>query len=297
MSGYNSNLIIGNEDIMVVEADEYDRSFLKLSPNIACITSTDIDHLDIYEFSEILEETFIDFLELLPENGILISNAEMDYVVGHSYSINKPCDYFATDIKVKEGKFHFNIITGKGEIYYDVKSNLPGKFNVENTIAAFAMADLFGLEGTDIVKAIESFKGINRRFNIFSFSGKTIVDDYAHHPTEIEVSLEASKELFKDKKIAVIFQPHLYSRTRDFEDEFADVLAKFDEINLLEIYPAREKAIPGITSNALLNKVDSNIKKVISKEEIKQTIESSNCDVVMMLGAGDIGVEIEKLKN
>ena len=296
MTGYNSNLILGNKDIMVVEADEYDRSFMQLSPNIACITSTDADHLDIYGDADALENTFFEFAELLPEDGILISKAELGIVVGLTYSINQICDYYAMDINVKQGKFHFNILTSKGDIYFDVKSNLPGRYNIENTLAAFAMADQFGLQGVEIVKAIENFEGIYRRFNVFSYDGKTIIDDYAHHPSEIEVALDAVRELYPNKKIAVVFQPHLFSRTIDFENEFVEVLSKFDEVNLLDIYPARELPIEGVTSSELIKKISLKNKKVINKEDIKSALKNSNCEVVMMLGAGDIGVEIEKLK-
>jgi UDP-N-acetylmuramate--alanine ligase len=297
ITGYNSNLILGDKDVMVVEADEYDRSFLHLSPDIACITSMDADHLDIYGDSTELKKTFFDFTDKLSKGGILISKAELGFDYGLKYSINQTTDYTATDIEVKEGKFHFNIISlVNGNTYHDVTSNLPGKYNVENTLAAFAMAEQFGLDGSEIVKAIESFEGIYRRFNVFSFDGKIIVDDYAHHPSEIGVSLEAARELFINEKIAVIFQPHLYSRTRDFESDFANILSEFDEVNLLDIYPARELPIEGISSKALLEKILCEEKNLISKDEIQSVIKESDCEVVMMLGAGDISVEIEKLK-
>jgi len=297
MSGYKSNLILGDKDVMVVEADEYDRSFMHLSPNIACVTSTDADHLDIYGGANELKNAFVEFANLLPNDGKLICKKGLDFEGAITYSIEGESDYVAKNIRVENGKFIFDIFNEKGEISEGIISNLPGKYNIENTLAAFAISEQYGLNSREIVKAIESFKGIYRRFNSFEFDEKIIIDDYAHHPSEIEVSLEAARELYSDKKIAVIFQPHLYSRTRDFEGEFAEVLAKFDEINLLEIYPARELPISGVTSFALLNKIDNSNKKLVSKEEINSVITSSNCDVVMMLGAGDISVEIEKLKN
>ena len=298
MAGYNSNLILGDKNVMVVEADEYDRSFMHLTPNIACITSTDADHLDIYGDASELKKTFADFADRLPEDGVLISKAELGFDYGYKYSINQIADYTASDIVVKNGKFHFNIMSLlNGDYYTDVTSNLPGKYNIENTLAAFAMANQYGVDGQDIVDAIESFEGIYRRFNVFEYEGKIIVDDYAHHPTEIEVAFEAARELYVDKKIALIFQPHLYSRTRDFIEEFADIISEFDEVNLLEIYPARELPIEGITSTFLLSEVFCDSKRVISKDEISSVIKSTDCDVVMMLGAGDISVEIEKLKN
>ena len=296
ISGYDSNLILGDKDIMVVEADEFDRSFLHLSPNIACVTSTDADHLDIYGDANSLKNTFVEFANLLPEDGKLICKKGLDFDGAITYSIEGESDYVARNIKVEKGRFIFDILNEKGEITVGIISNLPGKYNVENTLAAFAMAEQYGLISSDIAKAIESFKGVYRRFNSFEFDGKIIVDDYAHHPSEIEASLDAARELYSGKKIAVIFQPHLYTRTRDFENEFAKVLSKFDEVNLLDIYPARELPISGVTSEALLSKIENDNKQLISKEDIRSVIESSKCEVVMMLGAGDISVEIEKLK-
>jgi len=296
ISGYDSNLILGDKDIMVVEADEFDRSFLHLSPNIACVTSTDADHLDIYGDANSLKNTFVEFANLLPEDGKLICKKGLDFDGAITYSIEGESDYVARNIKVEKGRFIFDILNEKGEITVGIISNLPGKYNVENTLAAFAMAEQYGLISSDIAKAIESFKGVYRRFNSFQFEEKIIVDDYAHHPSEIEASLDAARELYSGKKLAVIFQPHLYTRTRDFENEFAKVLSKFDEVNLLDIYPARELPISGVTSMALLSKIENDNKQLISKEDIRSVIESSKCEVVMMLGAGDISVEIEKLK-
>ncbi len=296
ISGYDSNLILGDKDIMVVEADEFDRSFLHLSPNIACVTSTDADHLDIYGDANSLKNTFVEFANLLPEDGKLICKKGLDFDGAITYSIEGESDYVARNIKVEKGRFIFDILNEKGEITVGIISNLPGKYNVENTLAAFAMAEQYGLISSDIAKAIESFKGVYRRFNSFQFEEKIIVDDYAHHPSEIEASLDAARELYSGKKLAVIFQPHLYTRTRDFENEFAKVLSKFDEVNLLDIYPARELPISGVTSEALLSKIENDNKQLISKEDIRSVIESSKCEVVMMLGAGDISVEIEKLK-
>ena len=296
MSGYNSNLILGDKDVMVVEADEYDRSFMHLSPNIACITSTDADHLDIYGGADELKNAFVEFTKLLPKEGKLICEKGLNFEGAITYSVEGESDYVAKNLRVENGKFIFDIINKKGELSEGIISNLPGKYNIENTLAAFVMAEQYGLGSSEIVDAIESFEGIYRRFNSFGFDGKIIIDDYAHHPSELEVSLEAARELYSDKKIAVVFQPHLYRRTRDFEKEFVEVLAKFDEVNLLEIYPARELPISGITSLALLDKISNENKRLITKEEINSVIKSSNCEVVMMLGAGDISVEIEKLK-
>ena len=297
MTNYNSNLILGDKDVVVVEADEFDRSFMELLPNISCITSTDADHLDIYRESEVLEKTFVDFANLLPVDGKIICKDGLS--VGDNaitYSIDGDSDYVATNIRVEAGKFIFNLIDDKGDLFENIYSNLPGRYNIENTLAAFAMAAQYGLKPTNIIDAIHSFKGIYRRFNIFESRGKIIVDDYAHHPSELEASLEAARELYPSKKIAVIFQPHLYSRTRDFEYDFAKVLSKFDALRLLDIYPAREQPIEGVSSSILLDKIDNLDKKLISKEDIEKEIQNKNIDVFMMLGAGDISVEIEKIK-
>ncbi|MCK5781695.1 MAG: UDP-N-acetylmuramate--L-alanine ligase [Flavobacteriales bacterium] len=296
VSKYNSNLIIGDKDIMVVEADEYDRSFLTLSPDIACITSMDADHLDIYGDVKQLEDTFFEFLDRLSHKGVLISKTELGIGRGLTYSINVKSDYFATGINVRESKFNFDIVNPEGLVFSNVKSNLPGKYNIENTLAAFAMAEQYGLDGRDIVKAIESFTGVYRRFDVFEYSGKTIVDDYAHHPFEIISALDAARELYVGKKIMVIFQPHLYSRTRDFAKDFANALAEFDEIRLLDIYAARELPIEGVTSITLLKTIQSKYKSFINKDEIREEIDNTKCEVIMMLGAGDISIEIEKLK-
>ncbi len=159
------------------------------------------------------------------------------------------------------------------------------------------MAEQYGINAIDTINAIQSFEGIFRRFNVFEYKGKTIIDDYAHHPSELEVALDATRELFIGKTIKLIFQPHLYSRTRDFENEFAEVLSKFDSIRLLDIYPARELPIDGVTSSVLLNKISKSDKKLISKEQISEEVDTSEHEIVMMLGAGDISVEIEKLRN
>ena len=301
VTNYNSNLILGDKDITVMEADEYDRSFMRLFPNTACITSVDADHLDIYGDAGNLENTFKDFVKLLPENGKFICKKGLEHSFDTkdiiTYSIDGDSDYIAKNIRVDNGKFIFDIINSKNEVFENVTSNLPGRYNIENTLAAFAMAEQYGINAIDTINAIQSFEGIFRRFNVFEYKGKTIIDDYAHHPSELEVALDATRELFIGKTIKLIFQPHLYSRTRDFENEFAEVLSKFDSIRLLDIYPARELPIDGVTSSVLLNKISKSDKKLISKEQISEEVDTSEHEIVMMLGAGDISVEIEKLRN
>ncbi|MEN8137507.1 MAG: UDP-N-acetylmuramate--L-alanine ligase [Bacteroidota bacterium] len=293
---YDSNVIFGENNISVVEADEYDRSFMHLSPNIACITSMDADHLDVYGKAEELEHAFKDFTGLLADDGKLICRKGLDIDGALTYSIEEESDYLAKNVRVENGKFLFDLVNNRDEEFLNVVSNLPGRKNIENTLAAYAMAEQFGLDGEDIVKAIKSFEGIYRRFNVFDYRGKIIVDDYAHHPSEVESALETARELFLGKKIMVVFQPHLFSRTKDFMEEFADILSKFDSIRLLDIYPARELPIEGVSSKVLLEEINNINKKLISKDEIANEILSADQDVVMMLGAGDISIEIEKLK-
>jgi len=296
ISGYNSNLILGTKKVSVMEADEYDRSFLKLFPNIACVTSMDADHLDIYGDVSELENTFEDFASLVPDNGKLISRLNLGLKKSITYSIDEKGDYNASNIRIEKGQFVFDISYPNNKVLKNVKSNLPGRYNIENTLAAFAMANQYGLCGREIVKSIESFQGIYRRFNVFEFEKIIIIDDYAHHPSELQSVLDATRELYENKEILLVFQPHLFSRTKDFEKEFIEVLSKFDSLRLLDIYPARELPIEGVSSKVLLDKIDHSNKKVISKKDIKTEIISSKMPIVMMLGAGDISVEIEKLK-
>lgn len=295
LNGYNSNLILGNKNISVMEADEYDRSFMELSPNIACITSMDADHLDIYGDYGELEQTFKKFAKLV-EKGKLICKEGLKIEDAITYSVEGTGDYNASNIIVKNGAYEFDISNKNKEIYKNIKSTLPGKYNIENTLAAFAMAEQYGLNSKDILAAIESFRGIYRRYNVFKYKEKTIVDDYAHHPSEIDAVLKASRELFENKKIMIIFQPHLFSRTRDFEDNFIEALSNTDSLRLLDIYPARELPIKGVSSNVLLSKIEHCDKKIISKKDIPSEIKTSSAEVILMLGAGDISVEIEKLK-
>ena len=290
---YNSNLILGGSEVSVVEADEFDRSFLRLSPNIACITSMDADHLDIYGAKESLEESFNEFAskvtdKLFVRKGLSIS--------GITYGIEEKADYTAKNIKIKNGSYFFDVHT-PSEIIKDVEINLPGKHNVLNTVVALAMAHSYGVKLHSIAKALKNFKGVQRRF---SFKIKTnnlvLIDDYAHHPTEINAVADAVKELYPGKKVLAVFQPHLFSRTKDFADDFANSLSKFDKLIMLDIYPAREKPIAGITSKWLLNKVSIKNKKLSSKEKLVENILSYDTKIIIMIGAGDIGELVENVK-
>jgi len=290
---YNSNLILGGDKISVVEADEYDRSFLQLAPNIACITSMDADHLDIYGESAALEASFKDFAKKVNDTLFVKKGLPLQ---GVTYGIEEDADYDAKNIRIEKGAYYFDVKTPT-EFITDIELNLSGKHNVLNTVVALAMAHKFGVPLQAIAKALKSFKGIKRRFNYKIKTDRLVlIDDYAHHPTEINAIAEAVRELYPTKKIAVVFQPHLFSRTQDFVDDFALSLAKFDELLLLDIYPAREKPIEGITSGWLLSKIDMSAKKWVHKTQLNDAVLNLNSEVIVMLGAGDIGELVNPIK-
>jgi len=289
---YNSNLILGAAEISVVEADEFDKSFLQLSPNIACITSMDADHLDIYENPEALIAGFIEFSNKVSDTLIVAKGIPLQ---GLTYAINEDSDYTAFNLKIEKGIYIFDVKTPSSEIK-NIEFQLPGKHNVMNALAALAMADVYGIPLEKIKYYLATFKGVKRRF---SYKIKTenfvLIDDYAHHPTEINAVENAVREMYPNEKILVVFQPHLFSRTRDFVEDFAAALAKFDEILLLDIYPAREMPISGIDSNWLLGKIKNRHKKLAKNINLVKDIKNSSSKVVVMLGAGDIGVLINKV--
>lgn len=291
---YKSNLILGGDEISVVEADEFDRSFLKLSPNIACITSMDADHLDIYGEKAELEKSFMDFADKVSQTLIIRKGLPLK---GLTYGIEENADYDAKNLKVEEGAYIFDVKTPT-ETIENIKINLPGKHNVLNAVAALAMAHIFGVSLQVIAEALLTFKGIERRF---SYKIKTenlvLIDDYAHHPTEINAVVDSVREMYPTKKIAGIFQPHLYSRTRDFIDDFAASLSRFDELILLDIYPARELPIKGVTSAWLLDKISIDDKQISSKENLVKNVLNLDSQVIVMIGAGDIGEQVEVIKN
>ncbi|MFT4684372.1 MAG: UDP-N-acetylmuramate--alanine ligase [Urechidicola sp.] len=291
---YNSNLILGGDKISVVEADEFDRSFLKLSPNIACITSMDADHLDIYGKADALEYSFNEFADKVSDKLIVRKGLPLK---GLTYSVDEKADYYADNIKIINGVYVFDVKTPT-EIITNVEFNLPGKHNVLNAVAALAMANNFGVSLQVIAKALLSFKGVQRRFSYkIKTNNLVLIDDYAHHPTEIIAVADSIKEMYPNQKTLAVFQPHLFSRTKDFADNFAQSLNLFDEIILLDIYPAREKPIKGITSQWLLDKISNTNKKLSSKEDLLREMKNSKATVKVMIGAGDIGqlvAEIQK---
>ncbi|MDO6676414.1 UDP-N-acetylmuramate--L-alanine ligase [Tenacibaculum sp. 1_MG-2023] len=291
---YNSNLILGEDKVSVVEADEFDRSFLKLSPNIACVTSMDADHLDIYGENEFLQQSFRDFASKVSDTLIVAKGLPLK---GLTYAVNEEADYKAYNVKIEEGKYVFDVKTPTSEIK-NVAFHLPGNHNMMNALAALAIADVYGVSLEKVKKQLSSFKGVQRRF---SYRLKTedivLIDDYAHHPTEIKAVAQSVREMYPKEKVLAVFQPHLFSRTRDFVDDFAKALSLFDEVLLLDIYPARELPIKGITSSWLLEKITIDDKKLISKEKLSDEIIKSESKIVAMLGAGDIGLLVDEVKD
>ncbi|WP_373057068.1 UDP-N-acetylmuramate--L-alanine ligase [Zunongwangia sp. H14] len=290
-----SNLIMQGDEVIVAEADEFDRSFLQLSPNIAAITSMDADHLDIYGEKEQLEASFRSFAALVPATGkLLIKNGlPLD---GLTIGIEDNADYSAVNVKIENGAYHFDLKTPRQTIS-NLKFYLPGKHNLLNAITALAMAVEYGSPTNHLARALSSFKGVKRRFSYkINSENLVLIDDYAHHPAEISAVYQAVREMHSGKKVLAVFQPHLFSRTKDFADEFAESLTKFDAVMLLDIYPARELPVEGITSTWLLDKISNPEKELVQKDNLSAKIKSTHPEVVVMMGAGDIGEEVEKVK-
>ncbi len=294
-SNYQTNFLAGDENgILVAEADEYDRSFLQLKPAGAIITSVDSDHLDIYGEPEALKATFREFRESVTEKVVVQKDTELK---GTSYSIDGDSDYIATNVRIENHSYTFDLKLPTGEIISDIKCGLPGRHNVENATAAAALALNFGLSAEEVKEGIGSFKGVKRRFEYHIKSEKLVyIDDYAHHPAEINALVSSVKELYPEKKITGIFQPHLFSRTRDFKDGFVEALNQLDEVVLMDIYPAREKPIPGINSNMLLNLITAESKHHFSTQEILTHLGENKPEVVLTIGAGDIDKLVNPLK-
>ena len=293
---YNSNLILNGNKVTVVEADEFDRSFLTLTPDMACITSMDADHLDIYGEAEELQKSFIEFSKKIKPNGKLFVKKGLP-LKGITYGIDTNADYSAINIKIIDGAYVFDVKTPKTTLN-DFKFNLPGRHNLSNALIALAMSVEYGIPQQQLAEALASYQGVKRRFTYHIKSDDLIfIDDYAHHPQEINALHQAVREMYPSKKVLAIFQPHLFSRTRDFGDDFAKSLSQFDEIILLEIYPARELPIEGITSKWLLDKINNNHKKLIQKSELISEIKRSNAQVILTIGAGDIGEEVKHIKD
>lgn len=300
-NNYHSNLILSNTtEVLVVEADEYDRSLLKINPDIAVVTSSDNDHLDIYKDNEDIKNTFISFAEKLPEDGILYYNSKLEFFNNpknrFSYG-TESADVCATNIRIENGAFIFDINSNKKHIE-NIRINVPGIHNIENTVAAVSIAISLDIETDKIISGIESFIGVERRMEVKQLNPNCIfIDDYAHHPNEIKATIEAVKMLFPEKEITVIFQPHLYSRTRDFAEDFARELSAAQNVILLDIYPARELPIPGISSQVIIDRMQHTNAKVMDKDAATKQITNNVPELLLTLGAGDIGLMAKELES
>jgi len=292
---YNSNLILKGTEVSVVEADEFDRSFLTLSPDFAGITSMDADHLDIYGDALELKKTFEDFSKRIKPNGKLFVKNGLP-LKGITYGIEDDSDYTIRHIKIVNGTYVFDVKTPATNLE-NLEFNLPGRHNLSNALLALAMALEYGCSVDGLRKALASYKGVKRRFTYqIKTNNLVYIDDYAHHPEEINAVHQAVREMYPNKRVLAIFQPHLFSRTKDFIDGFAESLSQFDELLLLDIYPARELPIEGVTSEWLLGLIESDNKQVVSKAEMLLEVKKSKADVVLTIGAGDIGEQVKYIK-
>ncbi len=304
---YHTNLILGKklgekDSIIVVEADEYDRSFLALHPDIAVITSIDADHLDIYGDKEHMQESYHLFAKQVKEGGFLIAKNGTEIIQKDvkakviTYSLLDDSDINAADISISKGNYHYAVIT-EDIILDGLTLGLPGSHNVENSVAAIAAARLVGVTDAKIKTALASFKGVKRRFEFQIKSDQLVfIDDYAHHPEELRACITSVRELYPDRKLTGVFQPHLFTRTRDFADGFAESLSLLDEVILLDIYPAREQPIEGVTSGMLLDKITAKSKMICTKQELVPELKKRELEVLLTVGAGDIDMLVEPIK-
>ena len=291
MKAHQSNYLNFGTDYCVVEADEYDRSFLHLFPKYACVTSMDADHLDIYETTENIQDTYAQFIAQVSE--AVIAPKELGLGTVH-YAVQEQAHFSAHNIICTPKGYTFTLKTPKAS-YADVHFPMLGAHNINNALAAVALASQIGIPTATLVAGLASFKGIDRRMNIHHVDDKILVDDYAHHPTEIKAVYSSLKNHFPKAKLGVVFQPHLFSRTRDFWKDFTTTLAQFDTVALMDIYPARELPLPGITAATLLDALPHGNKQIITDKALKTYIKNSSTDVIALLGAGDIGVTIKTL--
>ena len=299
---YNTNYLSGNNDsFLVAEADEYDRSFLQLHPHSSIITSTDADHLDIYGKADALLESFAQFARQTSEDGVLLIKAGLKLPEdildrAMTYHTTENADVMLSDCHLVGDKYQFSIRIGKYEMT-NLELGLPGMHNVENAIAAAAICYFNGVSEEEIRKALKSFSGVKRRFEYIIRSNDLIfIDDYAHHPEELRACISSVKSIYPNKRVTGVFQPHLFSRTRDFYDGFAASLSMLDEVILLDIYPARELPIEGVTSAALLDKISHPAKRLVSKIELPEVLASLKPEVLLTLGAGDIDALVEPIR-
>jgi len=302
---YNTNLLLGGADLsadntyVVVEADEYDRSFLTLHPYIGVITSVDADHLDIYGDIKFMHDSYTMFAGLV--NGHLIVKKSVDNTLALkakrlTYAVNLDADFCAANIEICDADFYFDVKSSLSSFNHALLG-IPGVHNIENATAAIAIAQLLKIDNTVIKQALQSFSGVKRRFDYHIKTKEVVyIDDYAHQPEELKAAIGAAKALYPKKKVKGIFKPHLFTRPRRYADGFAESLDMLDECILLDIYPAREKPIEGITSQMLLGKMKSANKKLVKKEEVIDFLKTHDTKVLMTLGAGDIDTLVEPIE-
>ena len=315
LKNYDSNLLLSDKsDLTVIEADEYDRSFHWLSPYMAIITAADPDHLDIYGTEEAYRESFEHFTSLIRENGVLLMKEGVNITprlkkdvklyryygdvsaLPHDAQHASNLNFYAENVRISNGEIFFDFVTPTEKIK-DVQLGVPAKINIENAVAAMGIAYLNGLTPDELKAGIKSFLGPKRRFDFHIKTDEIVlIDDYAHHPEELTASISSVKDLYPDKKLTVVFQPHLYSRTQDFYKEFAKALSLSDEVILLDIYPAREEPIEGITSQLILDNMPEINKQLCSKENLPEIIKNGKYEVILVAGAGDIELLVEPIK-
>lgn len=302
---YTSNLLLSEiSDLVVIEADEYDRSFHQLHPYMAVITATDADHLDIYGTHEAYLESFAHFTSLIQPGGCLIAKKGIQLVPRlqkevtlYHYSATEVADFYAKNIRIGDGQLLFDFVTPTEQVA-DVNLGVPVLVNVENAVAAMAVAWLNGVRADELCRGMASFAGIRRRFETHLKTDKiTIIDDYAHHPEELMASIKSVKALYAGKKVCGVFQPHLFSRTRDFYKQFAEALSCLDEVVLVEIYPARETPISGVSSQLIFDEIKLTHKTLTTKADLLRVLKSKQFDVLLTVGAGDIDTYIPEIVN
>lgn len=306
---FDSNLVLDKEsDILIAEADEFDRSFLHLNPDVAVITSIDPDHLDIYQTHEEIKEAFSKFTSKISKNGKIIKHKNADLIIPsnlkierYTYSLDSDTDFHAENISVKDGKYTFNFVTPY-ETIKNLTLPIPGLVNLENAIAALSVAYLYKLDQTMLSNSLSKFEGTKRRFDIrFNEDNILYIDDYAHHPEEIKYTIHSVREMYPGRKLLGVFQPHLYSRTKMLAPEFAQSLEKLDEAILLDIYPAREEPMEGITSELITERIKNIPVTITTKKNLPEILKDKSIDILLTMGAGDIDETVkpiqEMLKN
>jgi UDP-N-acetylmuramate--alanine ligase len=302
-ANYNTNFWSSDNKVVVVEADEYDRSFLKLNPSVAVITSMDADHLDIYKTAEAFEDAFVSFSEKVKPDGILLAKkglareTSFDASKLITYGLNgNGASIYAKDIRVVDGAYHFTVVGPNWQIE-EMVLTMGGLHNIENALVAVAVAMHLGIEPQKIKAALANFAGVKRRFEyLIKTESQVLIDDYAHHPAELAALISGVRSLYAGEKLTLVFQPHLFSRTQDLCDGFADSLSAADQVVLLPIYPARELPMPGVTSQMIMNKMTHKNVVLLEKEALSAWVKMQKPKLLVMAGAGDIDVLIRNIK-